>query len=168
MGFRIDSCPMVWEVKPQNERWTKIRITISRMNTQTDAFETDFSGWADVYGTVAAAKAAKLKPKDRIRLKSIDLTNGFDREKQTFYWNPKIFDFELANDDNTGSKYSSGDRSSARGSNNRSNGNSKNYSGNSNSRNNNGNNSRSSSQNVRNSQAAYEGDDEDEGAELPF
>lgn len=103
MGFRNNAFATVWEVKPRNERWTKIRISISRKDQQTGDYETEFSGWVDVYGTIAAAKAAKLKERDRIKLSSVDLTNSYNAEAKTTYWNPKIFGFEMADGaDSTG------------------------------------------------------------------
>lgn len=96
MGFRNNSYATVWEVKPQNNRWTKLRISISHKNQDTGDFETDFKGWVDAFGTAAAAKAAKLKEKDRIKLLSVDLTNNYNAEKNTTYWNPKVFEFEMA------------------------------------------------------------------------
>ena len=96
MGFKNGAFATCWEVKSQNDRWTKVRISISHKDQQGDDYITDFSGWVDVYGTAAAAKAAKLKNKDRIKLTSVDLTNNYNKEKKETFWNPKVFDFEMA------------------------------------------------------------------------
>ena len=110
MGFREGAFATVWQVEQKNDRWTKIRINISRKNKDTDEYEQDFSGWVDVFGTAAAAKAAKLKEKDRIKLGGVDVTNSYDKEKKVTYWNPKVFDFEMADGSggNSGSHSSSG------------------------------------------------------------
>lgn len=98
MGFRTDAFATVWEVQPQNDRWAKARITISRKDPETQEYETEFSSWVDVFGTAATDKMTRLKAGTRIQLKSIDLTTFYDAEKKIFYWNPKIFDFELASE----------------------------------------------------------------------
>lgn len=103
MGFRSNAFATVWETKTQSDRWTRLRISISRKNPQTNEYETDFSGWVDCYGSSVAAKAAKLKEKDRIKILSCDISNKYDKEKNTTYWNPKIFDFEMAGSSSTGS-----------------------------------------------------------------
>lgn len=109
MGFKEGAICKVWEAVPQthadgtlNERWTKIRLTISRLNTQTGEYVKEFYGWVDVYGTIAAAKAAKLKSGDKIRLTSVDVTNTYNKEKETVFWNPKVFAFEPADSDEGG------------------------------------------------------------------
>ena len=110
MGFREGAFATVWQVEQKNDRWTKLRINISRKNKDTDEYEQDFSGWGDVFGTAAAAKAAKLKEKDRIKLGGVDVTNSYDKDKKVTYWNPKVFDFEMADGagGNSGGRSSSG------------------------------------------------------------
>lgn len=103
MGFREGAFATVWQVEQKNDRWTKLRINISRKNKDTDEYEQDFSGWVDVFGTAAAGKAAKLKEKDRIKLGGVDVTNSYDKEKKVTYWNPKVFDFEMADSAGGGS-----------------------------------------------------------------
>ena len=96
MGFRNSSFAKIWEVQPKNDRWTKLRLSISHKNKQTDEYEVDFNGWVDCYGTDVATKASRLKEGDRIKLLNVDVTNSYDKEKKVTYWNPKIFDFEIA------------------------------------------------------------------------
>lgn len=97
MGFRNNSFATVWEVESRNNRWTRLRINISKKDKDTGEYDNEFSGFVDVFGTAAAAKAAKLKARDRIKLLSVDVTNTYDKEKKVTYWNPKVFDFEMAN-----------------------------------------------------------------------
>lgn len=103
MGFRNNSFATVWEVRSQNEKWTKVRVSISRKNQDSGEYETDFSGWVDFYGTAVASKAAKLKEKDRIKLISVDLTNRYDKQQNATFWNPKCFEFEMADGSGSGS-----------------------------------------------------------------
>lgn len=94
MGFRNGSYATVWEVKPQSDVFTKGRISVSRKNKNTGNFEQDFAGYVTFVGTATAAKAAKLKEKDRIRLGEVDVSNRYDKEKKVEYTNYKVFTFE--------------------------------------------------------------------------
>lgn len=94
MGFRKESFATIWSVEPVSDTVTKARISISRKNKQTEDFETDFSGFVSFVGTAAAKKAACLKERDRIRLGDVDVTNRYDKEKNTTYTNFKVFSFE--------------------------------------------------------------------------
>lgn len=98
MGFRTGAYATVWEVTPEREFSTKLRITISRKNKNTDEYEQDFSGYVTASGTGAAKKAAQLKERDRIRLGDVDVTNTYNKEKNTTYTNYKIFNFATADD----------------------------------------------------------------------
>lgn len=95
MGFRKDSFATVWGAEVVSDTLTKARISISRKNKQTGEYETDFSGYVSFVGTAAAKKAAALKEKDRIKLGDIDVTNRYDKEKNTTYTNFKVFSFEM-------------------------------------------------------------------------
>lgn len=95
MGFRKDSFATVWSVEAVSDTLTKGRITISRKNKQTGEYETDFSGFVSFVGTAAAKKAASLKEKDRIKLGDVDVTNRYDKEKNTTFTNFKVFSFDM-------------------------------------------------------------------------
>lgn len=47
-------------------------------------------------GTACANKALNLKPKDRIKLGDVDVSNRYDKEKNITYTNFSVFDFEMA------------------------------------------------------------------------
>lgn len=98
MGFRKDAYAKVWEVESVSDTLTKARISISRKNKQTGEYETDFGGYVSFIGTAAAKKSAVLKEKDRIKLGDVDVTNKYDKEKNTTYTNFKIFSFETQDD----------------------------------------------------------------------
>lgn len=103
MGFRTDSYATVWSVEPVSDTKTKGRITISRKNRQTGEYEQDFSGFVDFIGTAAAKKAARLKERDRIKLKDVDVSTNFVQEKGITYTNFKIFSFETQDEMNVAS-----------------------------------------------------------------
>ena len=58
MGFRTGAYAKVWEVTPISDLSTKIRISVSRKNKQTQAYEQDFSGFVLCIGSAAAKKAS--------------------------------------------------------------------------------------------------------------
>lgn len=96
MGFRKDTFATVWEVEPVSDLITRGRISISRKNKQTGAYEQDFGGYVKFIGSAAAKKAAQLKEKDRIKIGDVDVSNTYDREKKVTYTDFKIFSFEMA------------------------------------------------------------------------
>lgn len=95
MGFRKDSYATVWSVETVSDTLTKARVSISRKNKNTGEYEQDFSGYVSFVGTAAAAKAAKLKEKDRVKLGDVDVSNRYDKEKGKEYTTFKVFSFEL-------------------------------------------------------------------------
>ena len=101
MGFRKDSFATVWGAEVVSDTLTKARISISRKNKQTGEYETDFSGYVSFVGTAAAKKAAALKERDRIKLGDIDVTNRYDKERNTTFTNFKVFSFEMQGENAT-------------------------------------------------------------------
>lgn len=96
MGFRKDSYATVWEVSRISDTMTKGRISISRKDKNTGEYVQDFGGFVAFCGTSCARKALALKEKDRIKLGDVDVSNRYDKEKNTTYTNFNIFDFEMA------------------------------------------------------------------------
>lgn len=96
MGFRKDSYATVWEVSRISDTMTKGRISISRKDKNTGEYVQDFGGFVAFCGTACARKALALKEKDRIKLGDVDVSNRYDKEKNTTYTNFNIFDFEMA------------------------------------------------------------------------
>lgn len=96
MGFRSGSYATVWEVNPVSETMTKVRLSTSKKNKQTDSYETDFSGFVAFVGAAAAKNAAHLKEKDRLKLGDVEVTTKYDKEKKISYTNFTVFSFEVA------------------------------------------------------------------------
>ena len=96
MGFRKGAYATVWEVESVNDRVTKVRISTSRKNKQTDQYEDDFSGFVSFVGTATAAQARTLQKKARIRLGDVDVTNRYDKEQHKSFTNFTAFSFEAA------------------------------------------------------------------------
>ena len=101
MGFRTNTFAMVWETKPTSDTLTRARISVSRKDKTSGEFVQDFTGFVSFVGTACAAKAAKLKAKDRIKLGEVDVTNRYDKEKNVTYTNYNVYSFEMANDKGT-------------------------------------------------------------------
>lgn len=99
MGFRSGSYATVWSVnKGKFPNTTQVRLSTSRKNKEKNEYETDFSGFCIFYGD-AAKQAEKLKERDRIRLVSVDVSNNYDKSKDTTYTNYKVFEFEVPEND---------------------------------------------------------------------
>ena len=94
MGFKTGSYATVWEITPRSNLVTGARISISRKDTKTNQYVQEFSGFVSFVGTSAASKAAKLKPKDRIKLCDIDVAQRYDAEHKKTYTNYSIYSFE--------------------------------------------------------------------------
>lgn len=94
MGFRTGAYATIWEVTPEREFSTKLRISTSKKNKNTGEYEQDFSGYVSASGKGAAQKAAKLNVRDRIRLGDVDVTTTYNKESGKTYTNFKIFSFD--------------------------------------------------------------------------
>lgn len=113
MGFRVGSFAKVWEVKPKSDVNTQLRVSVSKKNKQTGEYEQDFSGFVSCIGKSAAKKAVKLKEGDRIRLKNVDVSTSYDKEKKIQYVNYKCFDFLTESEDGFDAKINSFDETEA-------------------------------------------------------
>jgi len=94
-GFRVNSYATIFSIEPGKGNWTKCRVSISRKNRDTGEYEQDFGGYVMMIGP-AHAKAQKLRERDRIQLKEVDVSNRYDKEKQREYTDFKCFDFDMA------------------------------------------------------------------------
>ena len=95
MGFKTGAYARVWEVSPESDTRTKLRISTSKKNKQTGEYEQDYSGFVMVVGTAAAARALKLKRGDKIRLGDVEVTTRYVKERNTTYTNFTVYTFEL-------------------------------------------------------------------------
>ena len=103
MGFRKDAYATVWQIESVSNTLTKGRISIDRKNKETDQYEQEFGGFVSFVGTACAAKAMRLKEKDRIKLGDVDVTLRYDKEKKREYTTFKIFSFDDVTLDRGGS-----------------------------------------------------------------
>ena len=90
MGFRTGAYAKIWEVTPMSDTSTKVRLSVSRKNKQTNEYEQDFSGFVLAIGTAAAKKAACLKEGERIKLGDVDESSSQTTDPQ-----PTVDDGEI-------------------------------------------------------------------------
>lgn len=110
MGFHTGAHATVWEIQPQTDSRTIVRISISRKNKTTEQLEQDFSGFVAFVGTANASKAAKLKERDWIILGDTDVQRIFNKEQGREYIYYTCFGFEVQDKTRKGN-YSSEPRS---------------------------------------------------------
>ena len=110
MGFRNEGYATVWSTEKISDGVTKVRISTSRKNKDTNEYEQDFSGFVRFVGRGVAARALALHEKDRIKLGKVEVTTTYNKEKKTEYINYTCFEFEEVTSNN--SSNSSGGSSS--------------------------------------------------------
>ena len=98
MGFRNGAFCTVWSVERVSDTFTKGRISVSRKDKNSGEYVQDFGGYVSFIGTACAAKALKLREKDRIKLGDVDVSNRYDKAKNTTYTNFNIFSFQMADE----------------------------------------------------------------------
>lgn len=101
MGFRQGSFAKIWDVE-RREKFTKLRISISKKNKQTGQYESDFTGFVALIGK-AHQDGASLAAGDVIKIGECEVTNRYDKEKQKEYTNFNVYSFEDANSGSSGS-----------------------------------------------------------------
>lgn len=101
MGFRNEAWATVWKVEKVSDVNTKIQLSVSKKNKQSGEYEQDFSGFVNFIGKDCAPKALGLKERDRIRLKEVDVSTTYNKEKKITYTNYKVFAFDSGDDTGT-------------------------------------------------------------------
>lgn len=112
MSFRNGAYAKVWDVDPQSEYRTKLRISTSGKDKDGNYYQ-DFSGFVMCSGSATAAKAAKLKKGDRIKLGEVATTTRWDAERRMNYINHSVFSFEVDNEHSSDGHSSSGRKKAA-------------------------------------------------------
>ena len=89
MGLKVGCIATIWQVEPK-VKYINLMFSKSKKNKDTNAYETDFSGFANFVGQ-ANAEAAKLKEKDRVKVEEFEVTTKYDAEKKVTYTNYSVF-----------------------------------------------------------------------------
>lgn len=99
MGFRNGAYAKVWKVKPGKGNYYEAEMSTSRKK-QDGTYETDWSyKFVRLVGT-AAEQAQSIKDGDSVQIGSCDVTNKYDKERNTTYTNYVIFNFMDNNQNN--------------------------------------------------------------------
>ncbi len=80
MGFRPNTWAKIWQIE-RYENYTRVRLSISQKNKQTDEYRQTFGGYVSLVGG-AHKKAESLQEGDRIHIVDCDVTNEWDKEKR--------------------------------------------------------------------------------------
>ena len=103
MGFKNQCFCTVWTNKFTNkvidkyEKYAEVSITIRKK--KDNGYETDFSGKVRFVGKAfQIIKDIELAEKDRLKLLEVEVTNRYDKQRQTTYTNYICWDFECLND----------------------------------------------------------------------
>lgn len=111
MGVRQGSYATIWSVEDKGN-WSNVRLSTSRKNKQTDAYEQDFGGFVRFIGD-AHKNAGSLAERDRIKFGEVEVTNTYNKEKNVTYTNVACFTFEKA-ESNASSQAKTAPKSSKR------------------------------------------------------
>ena len=85
----------LWKVE-HLDKYTKAQISTSKLNEQTNKWETDFSAFAFFVGR-ARNVVKDLKEKDRVKITEFSVTTSYSKEKNTNYTNFTVWDCEIHN-----------------------------------------------------------------------
>lgn len=106
MGFRQDArFVKVWEVENKGN-YHIVSLSTSKKNKETNEYETDFSNKFVRFIGTAHTLAADLKKGDTIKLGSCEVTNKYDKEKNTTYTNYLVYSFEKEGDNSNSNNQS--------------------------------------------------------------
>lgn len=93
--FANGSYATIWEIKREETNYADVKISTSKKN-KDGKYEQDFGGIVRFVGDAKAVVVGK-QPKDRIKIVECAISNKYDGEKKTTYWNPVVFKCEDAN-----------------------------------------------------------------------
>lgn len=96
MGFHTGAWAKIWEMD-KRERYTKLRISISKKDKKTDQYIDDFSGFVNLAGS-AHTNADMLHVGDRFKIGDCDVSTRYDKQKKVTYTNYSIFSFDKGDD----------------------------------------------------------------------
>ena len=93
MGFKNGGFAKVWAVENKGN-YSVVELSTSKKNKETSEYETDFSNKFVRFIGTAHRESSKLGRNDSIKLGDIEVTNKYDKEKNTTYTNYMVYSFE--------------------------------------------------------------------------
>ena len=96
MGFRQNAFAHIWKLENKGN-YHVAQMSTSKKNKETDQYETDWqNNFVRLVGT-AHTQADSLDISKNVKIGSCEVTNKYDKEKNTTYTNYVIFSFEDIN-----------------------------------------------------------------------
>lgn len=92
MGIKPNGVATIWTVDEQ-ARYTKVQLSTSRKSKE--GMETDYSGFAMLYGPAKTKLYGNLERGTRIVLRDFEVTKKYVKEKNQSYFNISIYDADL-------------------------------------------------------------------------
>lgn len=93
MGFRNDAYAKIWK-KEDKGKYHLVNLSISKKNKESGEYETCFSDGTVRFIGTAHEQIKALPDGARIKLKSVDVTNRYDKDRHMTYVNYCVFAFE--------------------------------------------------------------------------
>lgn len=98
MGLKKDCTCKIWQVK-RNEKYTDVQISVDKKNKQTDAWETDFSGFVRFIGEahkkIADLPDGKQEKPFKVKAGDFEVTQRYVKDKNTTYTNFVMYDIQV-------------------------------------------------------------------------
>ena len=122
MGFHNGAFATIWDVSDKSDNFTKVRMTVSRKDTDSDSYITDFRGFVALFGE-ARKKIKQIESvlsrdnKCRIKIVSCDVSNKYDKDAGREFVNFSMFEFEFADGSSPSTADSKQEKKSSSGTN---------------------------------------------------
>ena len=100
--FANGSYATIWEIKKEEANYADVKISTSKKNKNGE-YEQDFGGIVRFVGDAKNVVLGK-QAKDRVKIIECAISNKYDKDKKTTYWNPVVFKCEDANGGTTTTK----------------------------------------------------------------
>lgn len=84
----------IWEVRDGKGNYKEANISVSRKNKQSGNYDKVFGAWVRLVGT-AKDQVGKIDLSKNVKIAECEITNNYDKDKKTMYWNPVIYAFDL-------------------------------------------------------------------------
>ena len=93
MGFRQGAYAKIWEIEDKGN-YHVAQMSISRKNKDTGVYDTEWqNNFVRLVGT-AHQQIATMDISRNVKIGSCDVTNKYDKDKNTTYTNYVVFNFE--------------------------------------------------------------------------
>ena len=102
MAFKNNAIVTLWNNKTTGkiaefyDKYADLQVSSRKLNRQTNEYETDFSGRVRCLGKAfETLKTLSLEEKMRLKLTDVEVTNKWDKAKNTMFVNYIVWDLEV-------------------------------------------------------------------------